>query len=97
MKMKTVRKFAIPALQVIIMLMIPVLLIAQPDLSQVADEVEDATADIRTIVNYVLGSVVLLGLIWVIYAVVTNHPKARESVIGLLIAIAVWAITFAIL
>lgn len=68
-----------------------------PDITKIKGEVEKSGKTIIDIVAIVLGVVLALGLIWVIYAVATNHPKAKESVIAWLVAAIFYGIAWAIM
>lgn len=84
----------IPILTALSMLFLCADLFAAPpgDFSVITTHVKTATSEVRTIVNYILGAACLIGLITVVYKVVTKAADSKEYVIGLILAIIVWII-----
>ncbi len=58
-------------------------------LNQVTDQAKEGADAIKTVATYVVAAVLGIGLIFVVYALATSNPKAKEYVIGWVIAVIV--------
>lgn len=66
-------------------------------LSDVESKAEEGSTTILNIAKYVLGAVLGVALIFVIYALATNNPHAKEYLLGWIIAVAVIMVAFLII
>lgn len=66
-------------------------------LSDVEAKAEEGSNTILNIAKYVLGAVLGVALIFVIYALATNQPHAKEYLLGWIIAVAVIMVAFLII
>jgi heme/copper-type cytochrome/quinol oxidase subunit 4 len=65
-------------------------------LSEVQSQAEEGSDTVLSIAKYVVAAVLGVGLIFVVYSLATSNPRAKEYVIGWIIAIVVTLIAFAI-
>ena len=65
--------------------------------SDVEAKAEEGSNTILNIAKYVLGAVLGVALIFVIYALATNQPHAKEYLLGWIIAVAVIMVAFLII
>jgi cytochrome bd-type quinol oxidase subunit 2 len=77
--------------------MYPQVVYSQPNLNQIDQQVQAATTSFKTWAKLAIGVVFFIALIWVVYNVATNHPKAKEMVIGFIVAVVIYAIACAII
>ena len=66
-------------------------------LADVESKAEEGSTTILNIAKYVLGAVLGVALIFVIYALATNNPHAKEYLLGWIIAVAVIMVAFLII
>jgi len=58
-------------------------------ISQIESTAKEGSDAVKSIALYVVGAVLAIGLIFVIYALATSNPKAKEYLIGWIIAVIV--------
>ncbi len=68
-----------------------------PSLDRFETETQKAVDKIKDIVKIVLGVILIIGLIWVVWMVSQNHPKAKEAVIAWVVGIAIYGIGIAVI
>ena len=66
-------------------------------LADVESKAEEGSTTILNIAKYVLGAVLGVALIFVIYALATNNPHAKEYLLGWIIAVAGIMVAFLII
>lgn len=66
-------------------------------LADVESKAQEGSTTILNIAKYVLGAVLGVALIFVIYALATNNPHAKEYLLGWIIAVAVIMVAFLII
>lgn len=66
-------------------------------LSDVESKAQEGSDTILNIAKYVLGAVLAIALVFVIYALATNNPHAKEYLLGWIIAVAVIMVAFLII
>lgn len=66
-------------------------------LSEVQSTAEEGANTILEIAKYVLAAVLAIALIFVVYALATNQPHAKEYLLGWVIAVVVIMIGFLII
>lgn len=66
-------------------------------LSDVESKAQEGSATILNIAKYVLAAVLGIALVFVIYALATNNPHAKEYLLGWIIAVAVIMVAFMII
>jgi heme/copper-type cytochrome/quinol oxidase subunit 4 len=65
-------------------------------LSEVQSQAETGSDTVLNIAKYVIAAVLGVGLIFVVYSLATSNPRAKEYVIGWIIAVVITLIAFAI-
>lgn len=95
------RMLVIMGLVLLTSVVFPIVAEAQGGLkiSSLADVEEKAKEGSDTIVNigkYVLGAVLIVTLVYVIYAVSSNQPHAKEMAFGWIIAVIIIMVAFLI-
>jgi hypothetical protein len=66
-------------------------------LSSIEGQIKTQTSSVKAIVGHIIEAVLVISLIWVIWAVATSSPTARAAVVSFVAAIIVWIIAFQIL
>lgn len=66
-------------------------------LAEVQSTAEDGANTILEVAKYVLAAVLAVALIFVIYALATNNPHAKDYLLGWIIAVVVIMIAFLII
>lgn len=66
-------------------------------LSDVESKAQEGSNTILNIAKYVLAAVLGIALVFVIYALATNNPHAKEYLLGWIIAVAVIMVAFLII
>ena len=66
-------------------------------LSDVEAKAQEGSNTILNIAKYVLAAVLGIALVFVIYALATNNPHAKEYLLGWIIAVAVIMVAFLII
>lgn len=66
-------------------------------LSDVESKAQEGSDAILNIAKYVLAAVLGIALVFVIYALATNNPHAKEYLLGWIIAVAVIMVAFLII
>lgn len=66
-------------------------------LSEVQSTAEEGANTILEVAKYVLAAVLAVALIFVIYALATNNPHAKDYLLGWVIAVVVIMIAFLII
>ena len=61
-----------------------------PDLKDVVNVVQKTSTEAWTLANWIITIVMGIGLVLLIIAFVTEHPKKREFLIGYVTAIILW-------
>jgi uncharacterized BrkB/YihY/UPF0761 family membrane protein len=65
--------------------------------SEVENKAKESTDSIINIAKYVVSSALAIGLIFVVYAMATSNPHAKEYLIGWVIAVVVVVIAWLII
>jgi mannose/fructose/N-acetylgalactosamine-specific phosphotransferase system component IID len=68
-----------------------------PNLNQIETQSTQLVTVIWNVAKLVIGLVLLISLIFVVWMLSQNHPKAKEALIGWIVAVGVYAIGLAIL
>jgi hypothetical protein len=63
-----------------------------PNMSTLASNVKSNFDSIIQICNYGAGLVLFIGMVWGLYAMVTNNQSARNYAIGFVLGFCFWAI-----
>jgi len=63
-----------------------------PNLGQLETQTNQAITTIWNIAKLVIGLVLLVGLIFVVWMLTQNHPKAKEALIGWIVGVVVYAL-----
>lgn len=66
-------------------------------LSEVESTAQDGANSILNVAKYVLAAVLAVALIFVIYALATNNPHAKDYLLGWIIAVVVIMVAFLII
>jgi len=63
-----------------------------PNMGTLTGQVQSNFAGIIKICNYGAGLVLFIGMVWGLYAMVTNNQSARNYAIGFVLGFCFWAI-----
>ena len=99
MKMKNLKKKAMLALASVVMPIANAQTSTGLKIKNIGDiegQVKQGTDAIKNISFGVLGAVLAIGLIFVVYALATSNPKAKEYLIGWVVAVIVVLVAFMI-
>lgn len=66
-------------------------------LSEVESKAKEGSDTVTNIAKYVLGGVLAVALVFVIYALATNNPHAKDYLIGWVVAVIVIMVGFLII
>lgn len=66
-------------------------------LSEIEEKAKEGSDTIVNVGKYVLGAVLCVALVFVIYALATNQPHAKDYLIGWIVAVVVILVAFLII
>lgn len=65
-------------------------------LQDVQDKAKEGSDAVKNIGKYILGAVLIVTLVYVIYAVSSNQPHAKEMAVGWIVAVIIIMVAFLI-
>jgi len=99
--MKTIKLFMSRKMTMFLAALYPVFCYAQDlkisSLGEIEQKSQEGSQTILNIAKYVLGAALSIGLVFCIYALATNNPKAKEYLIGWIIAVVVILVGYLII
>ena len=68
-----------------------------PNITSIKTQVKTQTDGLKDIIMYVIGAVLGIALIFVIWMIASQHPKAKEAGIGMLVAIIFYGLAWSLI